>query len=267
MPNTVIALKKSSTPGSIPLPANLANGELAINFADGKLFYKNTAGQVAEISGAGGGGGGGNYFGTINANGTLVVSDTTNDVLTIIPGTGISIVGDAINDTITITATGNAVAGGSEAAFNQANAAFNKANSILVVSNTAPTNTSLWFNSDIGKLFVYYQDADSSQWIDTTRGQFYPIGSDVASNIKTINTSSSVLTTDSYILANGTINLTLPSTITVPGREFRIKNIGSGVITIIPQSGETIDDRANLIIGERYSALTLLSTGSSWLIF
>lgn len=96
MANTVIQLRKSSTPSSVP--ADLANGELAINFADGKLFYKNTAGYIAEISG------GGNSFGTVNADGTLIVSDTSGDVLTLLPGNNITITGDAVNDRVTISA-------------------------------------------------------------------------------------------------------------------------------------------------------------------
>jgi len=95
MPNTVIQLKKSATTSSVP--SDLANGELAINFADGKLFYKNTAGFIAEISSPPV-----NSFGTVNANGTLVVSDTSGDVLTIVPGNNITVVGDAVNDKITL---------------------------------------------------------------------------------------------------------------------------------------------------------------------
>ena len=49
MANTVIALKKSATPSSVP--SNLANGELAINYADGKLYYKAANGTIASISG------------------------------------------------------------------------------------------------------------------------------------------------------------------------------------------------------------------------
>lgn len=93
MPNTVIQLKKSATVSA--KPADLANGELAINFADGKLFYKNTAGFIAEFSS-------GSNFGTINANGTLVVSDTSGDILTLLAGNNITIVGDAVNDRITV---------------------------------------------------------------------------------------------------------------------------------------------------------------------
>lgn len=95
MANTVIALKKSATPGSVP--ASLQFGELGINYADGKLFYKNTNNQIAEISGASQ-----NYFGTVNANNTLIVADTPADVVTMVPGDNITIVGDAVNDKVTI---------------------------------------------------------------------------------------------------------------------------------------------------------------------
>ena len=104
MPNTVIQLKKSATPTSAP--ADLANGELAINFADGKLFYKNTAGFIAEFSGAV------NSFGTVNANGTLVVSDTSGDILTLLAGNNITIVGDAVNDRVTIGLSNDVVVPG-----------------------------------------------------------------------------------------------------------------------------------------------------------
>ena len=128
MPNTVITLKKSATPSAVP--GNLANGEIAINYADGKLFYKNVAGQIVEFSSAV------NAFGTINANGTLVISDTLGDVVTLVPGVGISIVGNAINDTITITATGNAVA-----AFESSNTANAIAVAAFVQANTARDNS------------------------------------------------------------------------------------------------------------------------------
>jgi hypothetical protein len=95
MANTVIALKKSATPSAAP--AALANGELALNYADGKLYYKHANGTIASISGNEP-----NYFGTVNANSVLIVSDTPGDILSITPGNNISIVGDAVNDSVTI---------------------------------------------------------------------------------------------------------------------------------------------------------------------
>jgi hypothetical protein len=103
MPNTVIAIKKSATPAAEPTV--LANGELAINYADGKLFYKHANGTILPFNTQGG-----NAFGTINANGTLVVAGTSQDVVSLIAGNNITITGDAINDTIRIDAT---VSGGS----------------------------------------------------------------------------------------------------------------------------------------------------------
>ena len=94
MANTVIALKKSATPSAVP--ADLANGEIALNYSDGVIFYKHANGTVAAISS------GGDNFGTVNANGTLIVADTQGDILTLLAGDNIGITGDAVNDRITI---------------------------------------------------------------------------------------------------------------------------------------------------------------------
>ena len=96
MANTVIALRKSATIGATP--GSLANGELAINYADGVIYYRAANGSIASISS------GTPSFGTISANGTLLIADQVNDYLTINPGDNITIVGDAINDKLTINA-------------------------------------------------------------------------------------------------------------------------------------------------------------------
>lgn len=49
---TPIQLYRSSTPGATPTAGNLTDGELAINTADGKLFYKDSGGSVQVIAGA-----------------------------------------------------------------------------------------------------------------------------------------------------------------------------------------------------------------------
>lgn len=102
MANTVISLKKSGTPSATP--ASLEFGELAINYADGKIFYKAANGTIYSISD-----GSAYAFATVNANGTLVTADTTSDVFSLEAGQNINIVGDAINDKITIGANLNPV--------------------------------------------------------------------------------------------------------------------------------------------------------------
>lgn len=49
MTNTV-QLKRSSVPNSVPGTGNLVPGELAINYADGNLFYKNSSNVVTVIA-------------------------------------------------------------------------------------------------------------------------------------------------------------------------------------------------------------------------
>jgi hypothetical protein len=53
---SLVKLKKSSVPGKVPLVTDLDYGELAINYADGKLYYKNSSNSIESISGSGAGG-------------------------------------------------------------------------------------------------------------------------------------------------------------------------------------------------------------------
>jgi hypothetical protein len=150
MSNTVISLKKSNTTSAVP--SSLEFGELAINYADGALFYKHSNNSIAVFSS---GGAGGDSFGTVNAAGTLIVADTPGDILTLEAGTGISITGDAINDKITIEATG----GTSEDVFARqtANAAFDKANtspSTFTTNVGDNSNNTFDITHDLNKDFV-----------------------------------------------------------------------------------------------------------------
>ena len=47
---TPISLYSSTTPAAVPTSGNLTTGELAINTADGKLFYKDSSGVVQTIA-------------------------------------------------------------------------------------------------------------------------------------------------------------------------------------------------------------------------
>lgn len=50
---TPLLLYRSGTPAAVPLAANLNYGELAINYADGKLYYKNVSNVVTQFTGGG----------------------------------------------------------------------------------------------------------------------------------------------------------------------------------------------------------------------
>ena len=49
---TPIQLYSSATSGNVPVASNLAQGELAINVADGKLYYKTAGGTVGTLANA-----------------------------------------------------------------------------------------------------------------------------------------------------------------------------------------------------------------------
>jgi hypothetical protein len=121
MANTVIKLKKSATANEVP--SDLEPGEIAINYADGKLFYKNTTNQIAEISGKASS----PAFGIINVNNSLIVASVENTILTIKEGDNIVFTTDIINDAFTISANLSSV-------FSVANEAFNTANAALYIS-------------------------------------------------------------------------------------------------------------------------------------
>ena len=81
----------------------------------------------------------------------LTGSDSTNDDITITAGNNISI-GSVTADGFTISST--ATSGAS-----------------VTTSDSAPSSPNdgdLWWKSDEGRLKVYYQDADSSQWVDAS---------------------------------------------------------------------------------------------------
>jgi hypothetical protein len=47
---TIVKLKGSAIPNLAPSPSDLSYREVALNYADGKLYYKNAAGQIAYFS-------------------------------------------------------------------------------------------------------------------------------------------------------------------------------------------------------------------------
>jgi hypothetical protein len=95
MSNTIIQLKKSDSTGNTPAAANLAYGEIALNYTDGKLFYKNNLDQVKTIYLP-------NLYETINVNGTLLVPTSATEILNFKPDNYITFTGVTSNDTIII---------------------------------------------------------------------------------------------------------------------------------------------------------------------
>ena len=94
--NTTIQLKKSGATGNTP--TNLNFGELALNYYDGKLFYKAANGTIVSFSS----GPTTESFATVNANSTLILATTPTDTLSFTGSNGISITANSISKTINI---------------------------------------------------------------------------------------------------------------------------------------------------------------------
>ena len=50
MSTTVFKLKKSSVAGKVPTTSDLAYGELALNYTDGLIYFKNASNQIQNIA-------------------------------------------------------------------------------------------------------------------------------------------------------------------------------------------------------------------------
>jgi hypothetical protein len=94
--NTTIQIKKSGAAGNVPSSLNF--GELALNYYDGKLYYKNTTGNISYFYGANNG----PSFATANANNNLILASTPNDTLSFLTANGITISACTTTKTITI---------------------------------------------------------------------------------------------------------------------------------------------------------------------
>ena len=93
MSNTSIQLKKSGVTGNTPV--DLIHGEVALNYADGKLYYKNALDDVRYITNQ-------DSFATISVDGTLLLATSPTDILTLTPGGNISLSGNTITKTVNI---------------------------------------------------------------------------------------------------------------------------------------------------------------------
>ena len=82
--------------------------------------------------------------------------------------------------------------------------------------------------------------------------------------------------TSSYVLAAqdtlanctaNTFNVTLLTAVGISGYVFTIKNSGTGVVTILTTSSQTIDGQASgTITLNQYDSLSVASNGSNWMI-
>ena len=110
---TPISLYYSTTAAAVPLAANLAAGELAINIVDGKLYYENNSGVVTLLASAAGASG--DVVGPASATDNAVArfDGTTGKLIQ----NGVVIIGDtgAVTGVTDLTASGSVTLSGGTA--------------------------------------------------------------------------------------------------------------------------------------------------------
>lgn len=180
-------LKRSSVVGKIPDSSDLVYGELALNYADGKLYFKNSSNNIRSFLDSGqiinlidsayvqarqsatGGGGGASVTTSTTPPGSPSDGDLWFDendgTLSVYYNDGTSsqwvIVSGPLGDRATVT-----------------------------TSTTPPVSANdgeLWFDENDGTLSVYYNDGTSSQWVVVSSPA--PVGLDSSDIITLIDSA------------------------------------------------------------------------------
>jgi len=87
----------------------------------------------------------------------------------------------------------------------------------------------------------------------------------IATAVSTQTANYTIASTDSTILANGAITITLPSASGITGRQYTIKNISTSTVTVASNGG-TIDGSTTLSLTSEYEAITVQSNGTNWYV-
>ena len=228
--NTTIQLKKSNVAGNVPV--SLSSGELALNFFDGKLYYKNAQNTINYFAA-----GIDKSFATVNSNSSLILASSNNDILSFAAGNNISISTDTVGKTITI---------GTDAKM------------LYTAGNTAPITPRLgdkWYYISRDLVYEWSTDGTSSFWLDnlspTTTSN--PGGS----------TGGTTDLTPVFIKANAAFNKANSANILAQAA-FTTANTATGNITII--QGVNVTQNTNIVAVNDFAQAafnTANNTGSS----
>jgi hypothetical protein len=141
---TNIKLKRSSVIGKQPQASDLDYGELALNYADGVLYFKNASNAIAQISGGGGA-----------ETDSVAPSASDGDLWW-----------DAVNGRLKVYYDDGDTNQWVDAA--PAGRGYTGSAGSVSYSETAPSSPSngqIWFNTQTGKSYIRYDNAGNAHWI------------------------------------------------------------------------------------------------------
>ena len=260
---TPIYLYNSGTATNTPSAANLGAGELAINYADGKLFYKDGSAAVQVI---------GWKTTPTTAGGTGLTSYTAGDLPYYASGSALSKLGIGTANYV-LTSSGSAPQYVAQSTLTVGNAT----NAVNVGTTDNTSSSSTYYPT-----LVSATSGNNPITTSSTKLSFVPNtgtltatqfnGLFVGSAPVTITASTySVATTDVWIINNyaGTVTLTLPTASTYTGRIVNIQNYQA--FTVVSASSNVVQINGasttsailNAIAGDR---CTLVSNGTNWVM-
>ena len=226
MANTTIQLKKSGVTGNVP--SNLGYGELALNYYDGKLFYKAANGSIVSFTS--GGGGTVESFATVNANSTLILATSPTDTLSFTGSNGISITANSTSKTINI---------GDGVTFALANSAYTIAQLAYAEANTETVRSGWAANTILS--------VNSTGYISNSGGLFFTSSNNnliVSNNIITGSGTGGNISGANNIFAN-TVNVSVSMVFGDGSIQTTAYNGGAGIDNFARQTANAAFIKAN----------------------
>jgi Protein of unknown function (DUF1566) len=94
------------------------------------------------------------------------------------------------------------------------------------------------------------------------------VNGSLGAKVNTITSSTTLTINHSIVLCNSSsaLTITLPSASTCTGRQYLIKNINTGQVTITPNGSQTIDGLSFYAFYQQYNTLSIISNGTNWSI-
>ena len=127
-----------------------------------------------------------------------------------------------------------------------------------LTSSGAPSGTGQVFQLDVDTTNGNFYFWNGSAWVQL--GNAITIGCSIAAKSATYTLTVS----DCIVNANGTFTVTVPHAIS--GKRWTVKNVGTGTITVVPDSG-TLDGTANTTLAVQYAAIDLSCDGTNCWIY
>jgi hypothetical protein len=262
MADPKVRFKRSSVPGKIPNETQVPLGEIALNTYDGKLFASKNVGigTTVFVVNPWSVGTGTDVYDTYFTDGNVGIGST-------LPTSKLDVIGNAKVSGI-VTATGGFNLGISSAGvpittgpvttlnFTGVGNTFSINGTTIDISiagggggggasvsigDTAPSTPSagdLWYSSTLARIFIYYDDGSSSQWVDAAPFN-YPVGDNPAKS-ETSFTATAGQTTFTLSYKVGFVEVYLNG-IRLSSSEYTATSGSSIVLTEAASEGDIID--------------------------